>query len=116
MKSNVVSISKKRIEKFKPISDGFDLIGLAVADNRLSKDDIQYLIDFVSHTVKINRPFNEYIGYKEKKLTIKKLIDCGYLENTEPFDWIVDEAFLGFSVGDSLGIFQEIIINWSLVK
>lgn len=114
MKSNVVSISKKRIEKFKPISDGFDLIGLAVADNRLSKDDIQYLIDFVSHTVKINRPFNEYIGYKEK--TIKKLIDCGYLENTEPFDWIVDEAFLGFSVGDSLGIFQEIIINWSLVK
>ena len=41
----------------------------------------------------------------------RKLIEFGYIEPFEPFEWIVDEAFLGFEVGDSLGMVQTIRLN-----
>lgn len=112
--SNVISLEAKRKQKFQPIRDSLLLVNRAVADERLSRQDIVYLMEFVSFYLEKNRPFNEYIADQNKRRAIEKLIAFGYLEKTEPFDWIVDEAFLGFSVGDSLGWFQEIRINGAM--
>jgi len=108
---NIISLEAKRKEKNKPFRDKLDLLSAAVADERLSRKDIRHLIEFVSMTIERNRPFNEYIEDKNKRALIARLIDYGYLEKTDPFDWIVEEAFLGFSVGDSLGWFQEIRVK-----
>ena len=109
--NNVISLAEKRKEKQKQFLDKLSLLYDVIADARLSRIDCLFLIEFVSLYIERDGPFNEYVDDKGKRAAIEKLIDFGYLEKTEPFDWICEESFLGFSVGESLGLFQEIRIR-----
>jgi len=80
-------------------------------DKRISRRDRTLFILEIAQILKRNRGICMPIEGEESIQRYRKLIEFGYIEPFEPFEWIVDEAFLGFEVGDSLGMVQTIRLN-----